>query len=405
MSPSHPLHPSLRKVVSASLQYNLPPASHAESRVQRSFRATSSSAYGPNGNSRVVIEIPKIEGAHINGNSSLLCGVFKAVGTNVMYSNSLSSWIKRLIVRGADNTTLEDISGYNLLHRVVSDLTTPKDQQDNILSLQSGMGSDDDRKAYAVGKSFNLTLMSSFFKNSNLIPLGVIGPLQIEIECEEDANVLQTSDGTAATYAVSDIRMSLELVSFSDAINAAVLSAFKQQKIALHVPTFENHTLSTLSQNEVFSIPNKSRSLKQLILIFRKSSNLRNFTKDSLGERTIGSLQSISVQIGGQIIDALTTESEMWTTTCRAFDWSVSGTVNQRNYSTKYGGTGTSFVIAFSLANDEGSDWISGNSSMANVEVKMVHSSPISPEILLIDAFLLTDRILHCLPTGPQITQ
>lgn len=403
MSPSHPLHPSLKKQVSTSLQYNLPPASHAESKVQRSFRATSS-LYSPNSNSRIVIDLPKIEGVHVNGNSSFLCGTFKAAGTNVMYSNSLSSWIKSLTIRGADNSILEYTGNYNVLHRCISDLTCPKDQQDNILSLTSGMGSDADRVLYSVGKSFQLTLMSSFFRNSNLIPFTLF-PIQIELEMEEDANVLQTSDGTPGTYAISDVRMSLELVSFSDAINSAVLSAYKQNKISLHCPVYESHTLSSFAQNEVFAVPNRSKSLKQLLLIVRKASNLRNFSKDSLGERTIGSLASISVQIGGSVIDAITTESELWTTTCRAFEYQVTGTINQRNYSTKFGGTGTSFIVAFDLSNDESSGWVSGNSSQATVEVKLVHSSPISPEIYVYDAWLLCDRIIHCLPSGPVITQ
>ena len=86
-------------------------------------------------------------------------------------------------------------------------------------------------------------------------------------------------------------------------------------------------------------------------------------------------------------------------------DYSVTGTINQRNYSTKYGGTGTSFILAWDLANDEGQGLVSGNSSGAVIEVKMVHSSAISPEIFVYDAFDLCDRILTFLPSGPQITQ
>ena len=74
----HPLHPGLKKQVSPSLRYELPPSSHAESRVIRSFRATGSTVYSPVGNSRILIEIPKIEGAHINGNSSYLQGTLRS---------------------------------------------------------------------------------------------------------------------------------------------------------------------------------------------------------------------------------------------------------------------------------------------------------------------------------------
>jgi hypothetical protein len=405
MSPSHPLHPGLKKTVSPSLQFNLPPASHGESRCQRSFRSTSSAVYSPSGNSRILIEIPKIDGVCINGNASQLLGVFRSAGTGVMYSNSLNSWIRRLTIRGSDNSVLEDLQSYNVLHRIISDLTTPKDQQDNLLSLTAGYGSDVDRAAFAVNKSFCLTLMSSFFRNSNLIPLGVVGPLQIELELEDDANVLQTSDGTPATYAISDVRMSLELVSFSDAINAAIISAHKQGKVSLHCPSYQQHSLSSFAQNEVFSVTNNSRSVKQLVFILRKASNIRNWAKDSLGERTIGSLQSISVQIGNQVIDALNTPSEMWISTLRAFYYQVSGCVSQRNYATLFGGTGTSFVIAFSLESDEGSGFISGNHSGAAIEIKMVHGSAIAPDIIQYDAFVLCDRVITFLPTGPVVTQ
>lgn len=113
--------------------------------------------------------------------------------------------------------------------------------------------------------------------------------------------------------------------------------------------------MSSISQNEVFSIPNKAGSLKQLVLILGKASNLRNFNKDSLGERTIGSLQ-----VGSQILDALTSESDMFVATMRACEWNVTGTINQRNYSLRFNRTGTSFVVAFDLANDENSGWVSG---------------------------------------------
>lgn len=403
--PSHPLHSGLKKTVSPSLRYELPPSSHAESRCVRTFRASGSTVFSPVGNSRILIEIPKIDGAHINGNSSFLQGVFKAAGADVMYSNSLSSWIRRLIIRGSDGTVLDDIQSYNVVHRVISDLTTPKYSQDNVLSLTMGYGSDLDRQAFSNGKSFSLNLMSSFFRNSNLIPLGVVGPLQLEIELEEDSMVLQTSDGTPGSYAVSDIKLALELMYFSDEVNRAVISAHKAGRISLHCPSYINHTLSSFAQNEVFAIPNNSRSLKQLILIIRKASNLRNFTKDSIGERTIGSLASVSVQIGGQVIDALTTESEMWASVLRAFEYQVTGSINQRNYSTKFSGTGTSFLLAWDTSNDDSAGYVSGNSSQSTVEIKLVHSNAISPEIFVYDAMLLCDRVITFLPTGPMITQ
>ena len=48
---------------------------------------------------------------------------------------------------------------------------------------------------------------------------------------------------------------------------------------------------------------------------------------------------------------------------------------------------------------------VSGNSSMATIEIKMVHSSAISPEIFVYDSYTLCDRVITFLPSVPQITQ
>jgi hypothetical protein len=113
---------------------------------------------------------------------------------------------------------------------------------------------------------------------------------------------------------------------------------------------------------------------------------------------------SVAVSIAGKTTDALTTSSEMFATTMRAFEWNVTGTLNQANYSTEYGGTGTSFLLAFDLQSDEGSGFLSGNSTQAPIELKVVHSSP--PPIndpWIYDAFLMVDRIVTLTPDGVDI--
>ena len=159
---SHPLHKDIRKVVSPSLTYTLPSSTHASSKTLRSFNPSNGVNFSPEGNASILIQSPGIQSMHLNGQSSYLAGKFAANGNGVYYSGCLSSWIRRLVIRGANGEVIDDITEYSSIHRIMQDVRTDKAQQDNQLSIQQGYGSIAQRKLFCSGKRFNLLLLSSF---------------------------------------------------------------------------------------------------------------------------------------------------------------------------------------------------------------------------------------------------
>ena len=130
---SHPLHKDIRKVVSPSLSYALPSSTYASSKTLRSFNRSNGVNFSPEGNASILIQIPGIQGMHLSGSSSYLVGKFSAAGTGVHYSGCLSSFIKRLVVRGSSGEVVDDINEYASIHRIMQDVRTDKAQQDNQL--------------------------------------------------------------------------------------------------------------------------------------------------------------------------------------------------------------------------------------------------------------------------------
>src|SRR5688572_1519369 len=99
---SHPLNKDLRKVVSPSLNYSLPSSGHASSKQIRSFNPSNGTVFSPEGNSSILITVPGIANTHLNGACMYLSGKWAASGSGVYYSGCLSSWIKRLVIRGSN---------------------------------------------------------------------------------------------------------------------------------------------------------------------------------------------------------------------------------------------------------------------------------------------------------------
>ena len=83
--------------------------------------------------------LSSIQAIHLNGQSSYLAGIFSAAGTGVYYSGCLSSWVKRLLIRGSNGEVIDDINEYASIHRMMQDVRTDKAQQDNQPRFNKGM--------------------------------------------------------------------------------------------------------------------------------------------------------------------------------------------------------------------------------------------------------------------------
>lgn len=399
---SHPLHKDIRKVVSPSLTYTLPSSTHASSKTLRSFNPSNGVNFSPEGNASILIQIPGIQSMHLNGQSSYLAGKFSAAGSGVYYSGCLSSWIKRLVIRGSNGEVIDDVNEYSSIHRIMQDVRTDASLQNNQLSIQQGYGTVAQKKLYCAGKRFNLLLLSSFLRNSTLLPIGQMGGFTIEIFLAPSSDVLITSDGSAGSYSISDVQFRAELLSFNPAIDNAVNAAFRAGKIGIHSPGFSFHSLTSQAILENWGIPNQSRSLRQFLLQMRKQSTIHNFSVDSL-TRTAGNIVSFGCQIGGKIYEPLTNFSDIYMSLCRSFGFDVSGTLNMQNFSTEFGGEGTSFLIGLDLTADDSLSFVSGDHSQSSVECKVQHSSAPS-EPLIYDCFLLVDKVIWITPNGINVT-
>jgi hypothetical protein len=397
----HPLHKDLKKVVSPSLNYSLPSSSHASSKQIRSWNPSNGTVFSPEGNGSILLTVPGIANCHLNGQATFLSAKFAASGSSVYYSGCLSSWIKRLVIRGSNGEVIDDITEYASVHRILQDVRTTVDTQNNQLSIQQGYGTVAEKKAYCAGKRFNLLLLSSFLRSGNLLPLGQMGGFTIEIFLAPSSDVLIVDSGTGS-YQISEVQLRAELLTFNPAIDNAVNAAFRASKISIHSPSFTFHSLTSQAILENWSVPNLSRSLRQIIITMRLQSTLHNWSKDAL-ERTAGNINSFGLQIGGRIWEPLTNFSDMYMALCRSFGWDVSGTLKMSNYSTEFSGDGTSFLISIDLTGDDSGQFISGDHSQASVECRVQHSSAPS-EPIIYDCFLVTDRLVWITPTGINVT-
>ena len=229
-----------------------------------------------------------------------------------------------------------------------------------------------------------------------------MGGFTIEIFLAPSSDVLVTSDGSAASYQISELQFRAELLSFNPAIDNAVNAAFRAGKIGIHSPGRPFHSLTSQAILENWGISNQSRSLRQFLLQMRKQSTLHNFTKDSL-EWTAGNIVSFGLQIGGKIYEPLTNFSDMYMSLCRSFNFDVSGTLNMQNFSSEFLGDGTSFLIGLDLTADDSLSFFSGDHSQASVECRVQHSSATS-EPLNYDCLLFVDRIVWITPNGINVT-
>lgn len=398
----HPLHKDLKKQVSPSLTYTLPSSSHASSKVVRSFNPSNGTVFSPEGNGSILITVPGVSNTHLNGQASYLAGKFSAAGPGVYYSGCLSSFIKRLVIRGSSGEIIDSVDEYASIHRIMQDVRTDKETQDNQLSIQQGYGTVAQKKSYCAGKRFNLLLLSSFMRNANLLPLGQMGGFTIEIFLAPSSDVLITDGGVAGSYGISEVQFRAELLTFNPAIDNAVNAAFRAGKIGIHSPGFSFHSLTSQAITENWGISNLSRSLRQFLLVMRKQSTLHNFNKDSL-ERTAANISSFGLQVGSKLMENITNFSDFYMALCRSFGFDVSGTLSMANFSTEFNGDGTSFLIGLDLTTDDSMSFVSGDHSQASVECRITHSSAPS-EPIVYDCYLLVDKIVWITPTGINVT-
>ena len=390
----HPLHKDIKKKITNCLFFDLPSSTHAETRVTKTFSATSGYIFEED--SEIRIPLPKANGNYLNGNALRWVGTAKCSGAGVRWSTSVDSLVKHWVIYGPGNVVIESSHQYSQFHGIMADFTIPQAARDTYLGIEAGFGEVEDRKKYAVEMDFSISLLSNFFRNYCLIPLE-FGPFELVITLQKRAEAL-TVDSGEGYFAISKSGLQCELLTFSPKVDKSVLSAYVQNRINLHVPAWTWHSYTSDSQSLALRIPNTWRSASMLLVYMRNSSDVNNFLVDQT-KRTKSFLDSVEISIGKDTFEIMNRESQFWNNTKRALQYNVDGPISYKTYGTRFGGSGEAFCFMIPLQSDDSQSYISGRHDKSQIEINVTHKQqPV--EDIVYTVYLLRDRIVNLNPTN-----
>ena len=394
------LHPDIKRKPSSRLFYGLNAASTSTSRKVCTFSAEGGDSFGPGETCRLVL--PMTEGTFMDGANSFITGLVQCTGNGVRWPSSVHSMIQGMRITGRDGTVIENFTDYKQLHGIISDLTVTQQERD-LLTLDSGFGSDDDRKLFASqGYWFSINLLSSFWsRNERLIPCE-LGKYTLELTFAPPNECLVVDSGTAL-YTFSHMALRTTLLKFSPIVDRSFLEVVKKRKVLLHAPTWATGYLTSAAQNLTMVVPNDHKSAKILLIAIRWESNISNPTSD-MTIRTKASLDNISLQVGATTLDPISKESDFWASLRQAFDGQLGGILSYRNFGLALNGTGEKFIYGISLSHSESPDFLSGLAEEGSINVRITMKENPGAN-LVYQSWLYYDRILGLHSDGIQLTQ
>ena len=395
---NHALHSKVIKRMGKRLFFHLPSSSAAEKRENLTYYAETGTTFAEGSVCR--IKLPQTPNQYLNGNASRFCGRVRTVGNGVRWPNSIQSFFRRVTLLGPGNEVVQSLRGYNLLHGVISDLTVSQLQRDN-LAIDSGYGSLEDRKLFAVEFDFSVILLNSFLNNFNLLDLE-FGPFTIEIEMEKNDEAL-TVDSGVGRFSFTDLSFQAELLSFPPRIDKSVLQTYAEGGMNFHCPAYTQYDLTSSSASLTFNVPNNFRSAKTLLFFMRDAANLNNPLVD-MTKRTKSNLENVQVTIGQRRMEPMSRESHYWNSTKRAMHFQTDGIINYKTYGYRFGGDSSSFVLAVDLEKDDSDSWVSGDDSRGVIEIKILHSKQPTSDLIYY-AYLMRDTVVQLTPQGVYVTE
>jgi|AntAceMinimDraft_12_1070368.scaffolds.fasta_scaffold04398_2 hypothetical protein len=255
--------------------------------------------YTPNGNSRVIFQIPSYANSYISTRRSYIAMTLTTTGTNAsgMTIADGAPVFRRMLLKNGRGQVLEDIDSYDVLCRIKQNMKTKSDIQSRASTSKDNrvMKTDQltpDVTEYQLGKTVIHNLESGLLSKEQkfLIPVSQMSAsaghcFQLELWLN-DANLLFPLNRTANTnssYKLTDVSYELELVECDASIMQVVNGALANgASIPLPFKSYRAHSSTISSGNKaVVNISDSSHDVSAIFSVLRLQNAGTNVKKPS----------------------------------------------------------------------------------------------------------------------------
>ena len=400
MTSHNKFHAKFEQTIPDQLSYKLPKASVPVTRRTVRYNPVQATSFSDTTTRVAQIIIPSV--SFIDSSSIYLKFKHKSFDLRANsttapfpsgYYGGMACLIQRLrIVSLADGTTIEDISDYDNLSEMLGAISTPEDQLTNALKTLSGTGRTEVERTIdgRTGKYYCLKPLSGFLRSNKYIPMKYLkGGIQLEIYFQDLAASHQdSSPDDSQSYEVTDLHLECDVVNFEDSLIQSMDALVQQKGIDMHFETYQYQPRQVGTDfNQVFSLAERSKSLKTVLIGMRNNNVVNSITHNSY-TRTRNGLSKYQFDLSGirlptyQVSD---TSAETFSELVKAFGGNVSGAGLKNWYSTEY-------CLARDFSHVEG--LVSGSSHSENLQDITLMLEFQSPVQARLDCFFHSDVLL-----------
>lgn len=228
-------------------------------------------------------------------------------------------------IHSGTGALIEEVQHYNAIYALMSNLTPPQHTQSSLnlqdgasesaLTQQSvaGSGSNsvvDESSRVSILRTESATFthipMSGFFQSDRLCPLGFsTGTAYIEITLPSASTpfISDSDEASAISWTISNVELHVPVLRMSAEFN----NSFRQLlasglPINWHSQSFHNvqtNVASGTAGSTTLTMATRKRSVKSVITIFRKSTDLTNDNVDSVSARKTLGITEYNYTVGG----------------------------------------------------------------------------------------------------------
>lgn len=279
-------HSQAKEIVPFTAQYAFPSQATRSSKTVSKITPREGGIYRP-GN---IIRIDLPSQGYLNAINSTLAFTVRAYLNSGAYAdpstknwglqNNVQSMFRRVrILYGS--LVLEDIQDYNILVRMLTEVTVGDDYNNKLGRVAEGLGNWRERfrdnrswiKADTAGvpseyRRFNVNLASGLLTSRKLIPLKwMASQLRIEIELAPPHTcfAFQTPTGSpspAWTYQVEDVAFLAEVIEFDQTYDAAFYKGLQSGGVPIQFASWRSYPFSSTGNSSQYVVAERARSIK-----------------------------------------------------------------------------------------------------------------------------------------------
>lgn len=392
------------------LSYGLKSALPGKVRSETVLFSAMNSTYTGTLNNTVRIDIPQLANAFLDPLYSYLHFTISVAGQNATLDDSAACVINSLAVySGGQQTLLEQINNYNLLHSMLYTLTSSITDQSFAWNTMSGMSPTTARQGVTINAGQSLTvaipLVSILGLNSQkMLPMDSGFTLLLGLE---SPNVALVHAVAGASFSLSDISYVGAIHYLPPEVAQAIKSSSGPQTI-IPCTTWRNFsaTLTASTQNTAqFGI--RASSLKNMLSVLRPAADLNSATANVLTNYVRANTNSYQTLLGSSYtpLRPLTTLPQMFAELTKSLHFFATANPTKIT-AASYGGAGLgAFILGTDfegMSRNKSESILGGVSTLGtnNLQISLGHN-PASPVVQL-DTFFHQDCVLMF--AGDQVT-